>query len=489
LDQEEGHSPEQVARAELQPVSSGRPWLARAIAGVALLAGFVLVLIILFGGSSGRKYHLLFQNGGQLVSGNEVLVAGQKVGSVDDVKLTDDGQAEVTISVDEALHEGTTAVIRATSLSGIANRYVSITPGPNNMPELDDGATLGGDKTTSPVDLDQLFNTFTPRTRLALRDVIQGSAAVYDGHAHGARETYKYFAPGLSATRRLFTELTSDSRAFSQFLVQGSKALGAIGDRRDDLSALTQNANEFLGAIASQNAALDESLQRLPPTMRQANTTFVNLRAALDDVTPLVNDAKPATKDLAPFLRKLRPVAERSVPVFHDLRQAINRPGNTNDLTDSLRELPQIERKAARATPQTIGGLDASQPVIEFARPYMPDLMGFISKFGEVTSFYDANGHYARVSTADANIFHYCEPGDTNSHCAGGGGPYSTGQLAPIPPSEQFNDLTFGNFTRCPGGSTQPIPGSNPFTDDGNLLNGGQPPNPKCVPSDVPPGP
>ena len=52
----------------------------------------------------------------------------------------------------------------------------------------------------------------------------------------------------------------------------------------------------------------------------------------------------------------------------------------------------------------------------------MPDLMGFLSKFGEVTSFYDANGHYARVSTAQANIFHYCAPGDTNSRCTGGGG-------------------------------------------------------------------
>jgi phospholipid/cholesterol/gamma-HCH transport system substrate-binding protein len=445
--------------------------------------------VVLFGGSSSHKYHLLFENGGQLVKGNQVLVAGQPIGGVDDITLTNDSQAEVTISVDEPLHEGTTAVIRATSLSGIANRYVSIAPGPNNAAELKDGATLTGDKTTSPVDLDQLFNTFTPRTRKALQNVIQGSASLYAGHTEGARQTYKYFAPGLASARRLFAELNRDSRAFSQFLVQGSQALGAIAERRGDLAALTSNANQALGAIASQNTALDTSLQAFPPALRQANTTFVNVRAALDDLTPVVNKFKPATKDLAPFLSKLRPVAERSVPVFHDLRLAVNRPGNTNDLTDTLRELPRAERKASRAIPQTIGGLDASQPVIEFARPYMPDLMGFLSKFAEVTSYYDASGHYARVSTSQANLFHYCETGDTNPHCTGGGGPYTTGQLAPIPPSEQFNDLTFGNFIRCPGGATQPIPGSNPFTDDGNLLTGGQPPNPKCDTSDVPPGP
>ena len=63
--------------------------------------------------------------------------------------------------------------------------------------------------------------------------------------------------------------------------------------------------------------------------------------------------------------------------------------------------------------------------------------------------------------------------------CTGGGGPYATGQLAPIPPSQQFNDLKFGTFTRCPGGATQPIAGSNPFTDDGSLLTGGHAPEPE----------
>ncbi|MGH2966448.1 MAG: MlaD family protein [Solirubrobacterales bacterium] len=466
-----------------------RAWIARVASGGALLVGFVLVLVVLFGGSSGHTYHLLFQNGGQLVSGNQVLVAGQQIGTVDSVSLTQDAQAEVTISVDNELHEGTTAVIRATSLSGIANRYVSIAPGPDNSPALKDGATLTGERTTSPVDLDQLFDTFRPQTRKALQNVIQGSAAVYDGNTKGAQQTYKYFAPALSSTRRLFAELTSDNRAFEQFLVLGSRTLDRVAERRNDLADLTANGNQALGAIAAQNQALDRSLVAFPPALRQADTTFVNVRATLDDLTPLVNESKPATKDLAPFLRKLRPVAERSVPVVNDLRLAVDRPGKHNDVTDSLRELPKVEHRAGKAVPQAITSLNASQPTIETTRPYAPDLAGFLTKFGQVSAYYDANGHYARVSTADANFFHYCTATDTNSQCASAGGAYATGELAPIPPSQQFNDLKFGTFIRCPGGGTQPIGGSNPFTDDGNLLTGGQPPNPKCDTSEVPPGP
>ena len=43
----------------------------------------------------------------------------------------------------------------------------------------------------------------------------------------------------------------------------------------------------------------------------------------------------------------------------------------------------------------------------------------------------------------------------------------TTNELVPIPPVEQFTGLEFGLFTRCPGGATQPVPGSNPFTDNG----------------------
>ena len=96
-------------------------------------------LVILFGGELRSHLHLIFENGGQLVSGNQVLVGGQPIGTVDSITLTDDRNADVSITVDEPLHEGTTAVIRATSLSGIANRYVSITPGANNEPDSPTG--------------------------------------------------------------------------------------------------------------------------------------------------------------------------------------------------------------------------------------------------------------------------------------------------------------------------------------------------------------
>jgi phospholipid/cholesterol/gamma-HCH transport system substrate-binding protein len=333
---------------------------------------------------------------------------------------------------------------------------------------------MSGRLTTSAVDIDQLFNIFTPRTRAALRDVIQGQAAVYAGRGEESNETYRYLAPGLQSTTRLLAELTRDSDAFTGFLVEGARTAGAIAARRTELSSLIGNANEALGAVAGEASSLERALAALPGALRQANTTFVNLRGALDDLDPLVATAKPATRDLAPFLSDLTPVARRGVPVFGDLGRALHLPGKRNDLTNALRDLPGFQRRASAAVPHILDGFDASEPVLSVIRPYTPDLLGWLAKFGQVTAYYDANGHYARVQSANLDLFRVSD---------------DESRLEPIPPSEQFDDLEFGLFTRCPGGATQPIEGSNPFTDDGALLGGGEPPNPKCDPDDVPPGP
>jgi phospholipid/cholesterol/gamma-HCH transport system substrate-binding protein len=431
------------------------------IAGlVALAAAFVLVVVVLLGGGGGSGYRVVLESGGQLVPGNQVLVGGQPIGKVNTLDLTDDGLAEIEITVDEPLHDGTTAVVRSTSLSGIANRYLSIQPGPNNAPELPEDAVLAGEETTAPVDLDQLFATLDEETRASLQDVIQGSATIYAGNTEEARETYKYFAPALQSTERLLAELNRDQRTLSQFLVSGAGVLGAVAERRNDLSALTSNANQALGAISAENEALDRSLAALPPAMRQANTTFVNLRAALDDLDSLVATAKPATKDLAPFLRDLRPVAERAVPVVADLRQAVGTPGPDNDLTDVLRLAPRVQNLAATASDTGIDAINDSTDNVELFRSYSPDLLAAISKLGQVTAYYVGNGHYARVLPAALGAFQY------NA---------GTEELVPsyANPSAQLGFYSTpgtanpAGFERCPGAGSQVAEdGSTPFLQD-----------------------
>jgi phospholipid/cholesterol/gamma-HCH transport system substrate-binding protein len=447
---------------------------ARVVALAALTAIVIALGIVIFSGESGHRYNLIFQNASQLVPENQVLIGGQPVGSVESISLTDNNLAKVEVSVEQELHEGTTAIIRATSLSGVANHYVSISPGPNSNPPLKDGATLGLASTTTPIDLDQFLNTFPTPVRRGLGNFIRGNAEIYAGRGPQANQTYKYFAPALNRAAAFAHELNSDQRVFERFVVNSSKLVTVVAQRGNELSSAISHASTAFGAIASQNVALDEALRLLPPVFRQSNTTFVNLRAALDDLDPLVETAKPATKNLAPFLAELQPVIAKAVPVFKNLRLSVRKPGFANDSAELLAALPAVQQRAGKAFPHSEESIAAFQPNLNFARAYTPDIFNGFGKVGQISGYYDGNGHYARIQLSDLNLF---------SHNG------VTGQLEPIPPSQQFNAFggSAGSRRPCPGAATQPAPdGSSPFTEPpfhGALKAS------ECNPADAPPGP
>jgi phospholipid/cholesterol/gamma-HCH transport system substrate-binding protein len=451
--------------------AAGRGTTPARIATVAALAVAVIaLLVVFFGGGGSHKYTLVFQNAGQLVPDNQVLIGGSPVGSVESIGLTDDNLAAVHVEVDQELHEGTTATIRATSLSGVANHYVSISPGPNSNPPLEDGAELGLSSTTTPVDIDQFFNTFPPRVRRGLANFIKGNAAIYSGQGKKGNDAYKYFGTALNRTTAFARELNADQRLLARFVVSSARLTTAVAGRGEQLSSSITNATTAFDAIAGQNEHFDAALHELPPVLRQSNTTFVNLRAALDDLEPLVETAKPATKELAPFLAELRPVFQKLVPFTHNLRLVVSRPGKGNDANELLGTLPKVEQLASNAFPHSEQGIEDFQPNLNFIRAYTPDLFNALGKLGQVAGYYDGNGHYVRAVTAGQNLFKY------NS---------GNSELEPIKKSEQFTPFeNVHAHRRCPGGASQPAAdGSNPWVGSGSVSSS------ECNPGDVPPGP
>jgi phospholipid/cholesterol/gamma-HCH transport system substrate-binding protein len=421
-----------------------------------------LAALAMFGDGDSYRVKAVFQSAGQLVGGNEVRVGGQPVGRITDIDLDESAQAIITMEVDDdiaPLHRGTTATIRATSLSGIANRYVSVKPGPNSARPIDDGGEIGADETSAPVDLDVLFNTLDADTREGLRNLVRGSGDQYDGRAVDAAESVKYFAPFLSSTTRLTRELALDQAVLERFLNDGAATVSALAERRDDLAGLVVNTNTAMRAIGDESVALRRALELLPDTLRRANTTFVNLRGTLDDLERLVEESKPATRELAPFFRELRPLVAAARPTVADLRDLIRTPGRDNDLIELTSKQPRLARLTGSVFPRAIRALDRSQPVIEYARLYTPDLAGWFTKFGQVPAYYDANGHYARVMPVFSPAVD------------------QGGTLEAVAPQRRLEGYERGILRHCPGSAVQPVLGAAPLAAPG------------CDPSDTPPGP
>ena len=233
-------------------------------------------------------------------------MGGAQVGSVKEIDISPSGMAEVTFELDDddyiPLRHGTEAVVKLGSLSGIANRYVDLQLGPDDGEDIDDGGRIGPDDTRAAVELDQVFNIFDEPTRRALQDVVAGSAASLEGRGRELQHGIHYLNPALSTGARLFGVLSRDERLLRRFLVDSSELVTALGQRRRNLRGVVANLGTTFTALGRQKEALAESVERLPPFLRRANTTFVDLRAALDDVDPLVAAAKPVAVRLQPFL-------------------------------------------------------------------------------------------------------------------------------------------------------------------------------------------
>ena len=453
-----------------------------AVVGVLVLAVGAVAWLFL-GPSDTYRVNATFISASQLVEGNLVTVAGEQVGLVEKIELTDDGQASVELSISEdgyaPLRRGTRATVRQLSLSGQANRYVDLQLAPAGAPRIEDGGRIGTVRTESAVDLDQLFNTFDPQTRRGARGTIKLFSEFNAGKADEADAALRYFNPALSASTRLFGEINRNRPAVERFIVESSRLFTDVAARDDDLAGLIKNLGTTMSALESRRDSLGEAVGVLPEFMRRSNSTFVNLRATLDSLDPLVEDAKPIVRTkLRPLFDELRPFARDAEPTVRDLSRTIRRPGADNDLVEFLRVQPAVrraatetaERNGARrpgAFPTIRTASEGATPQLAFQRPYTVDAVGWLDDFS-TSGAYDALGGFSRAGL-QLNAF-------TFSPVAGG--------LLPVPP--ELRDEVFAanvateRVNRCPGSVERPAPdGSNPWRPT---------PDYNCNPDLTPPG-
>jgi phospholipid/cholesterol/gamma-HCH transport system substrate-binding protein len=476
----------------------------RVAAVLALIGAAVVVLLLLVGGGSSYTVTAQFENASQLVKGNLVNVAGVRVGTISEIALSDDGQALVKMEVsDESytpLPAGTKATIRSQSLSGIANRYVDLdlppassdTPAAGSDPpaesgdSIPSGGTISQVDTTSEVDLDQLFNTLDKPTVEHLKEVIRGFARAYDGVGPQANRGFHYLNPFLSTSRRVFGELNSDQAHLDSLVVDAASLTSALDERSPEISSLISNLNGMLGTIGRHESSLSSAVGQLPDFMRQFDTTAVNLRAALDDVDPLIRATRPVARKLKPFTKRLRYFARDAVPTVTNLDQIVKAPGPANDLIeltalqDPLAEIgvgPVDRNGKSRpgSLPESAQSLADSLPQIQMLRAYSPELIGWFDDFGH-SGFPDALGGIGRIS-ATLNAFSVGAPASPCNpvlHAVNEALPAAqqlSDALAPacdaLSGSDLADELNLHDTKRCPGANERANPGETVQGGDG----------------------
>lgn len=251
----------------------------------ALLA--ITIGNITFG--SKQNYKAVFADATGVVKGDDVRVAGVKVGSVKSVEIVNRTQALVEFSVQDStrLTDSTYAGIRYRNLVG--QRYIALTEGVGGPDVLREGSTIPLQRTTTALDLTVLFNGFKPLfAALTPEDVNKLSyeiVQVFQGEG-GTIENL------LQHTASVTNTLASRDRLIGDLISNLNTTLKTVGDRDQQLSDLIIQLRGFVGGLKDDREAILGSLNGISDLAVQTSQLVTGIRPGLTkDITQLKNVA------------------------------------------------------------------------------------------------------------------------------------------------------------------------------------------------------
>ena len=242
------------------------------LAAFAMLAFTISPLVT--GGRS--EYRAVFSDVTGLAPGDDVRVAGVKVGRVKAITLSGRRNALVTMDVDDArpLTESTRVVVRYRNLIG--QRYVALVQGAGPTTRLREGATIPLSRTEPALDLTVLFNGFKPLfAALSPHDVNQLSGEIIQ-------------------------VLQGEGGTINSLLAHTASLTSSVADRDQVIGRTIDNLNAVLGTVSSRDQQLDQLLVQLQRFVsglsddRQAiGQSLTNINALAADTAGLLSAARP----------------------------------------------------------------------------------------------------------------------------------------------------------------------------------------------------
>lgn len=366
-----------------------------AVAGA--IACYVAFLLLNSGGipTPGTRYDIkavVPSAGAQLVSGARVTMAGVAVGHVKGVERRGVGtilELRLTDSAVVPIPATTRAQLR--SRSPLGENYVSLIPGAKGE-ALPRGATIPLAQADDSIDVDEVLSMLRGRTRTHARQLIKGLGGAVDGQGDKLNTLVGSAAGTVQHGVQVVDVLHAQRRQVSRLVDQLGLVAARVGERDSDLRQVATAGTATFRAIAAQDGDVRDLAQVLPATLTQVRKTTGKLASTSAVAAPVIDDLAGTITAARPAARSLRPAAT-------NLRQTVDALGAASrPLTQTLGALRKASGPAARTLPALRGTLCQINPVLRYAKPYAPDLLGIITGLGSASNAYDAIGHTIRLA-------------------------------------------------------------------------------------------
>ncbi|WP_406050812.1 MCE family protein [Kribbella sp. NBC_00889] len=231
------------------------------------------------------KYRAVFTDAVGLNKGDDIRIAGVKVGQVDKIALYQDTLAMVTFSVDsdQILDASTHATLRYRNLVG--NRYIALTDGVGGGDRMKKNAVIPKERTAPALDLSVLFNGFKPLfTALTPADVNQFAFEVIKV-LQGEGGTIESL---LAKTASLTTTLADADQVIGDLITNLTSTLQIVSQRQQNFSQLLVNLQQFITGLSQDINPILNSLGSInslnTKTAGLLQQTRVPIKADLDKI-------------------------------------------------------------------------------------------------------------------------------------------------------------------------------------------------------------
>jgi phospholipid/cholesterol/gamma-HCH transport system substrate-binding protein len=267
----------------------------------------------------------------------------------------------------------------------LGERIVQLYPGPAQNPALPDHAML--DAASSQIEVDQVLAIFDAPTRAKFDSLLGQLNGTFTGREDQFKQTLATAGPAVRALGGLLEAVGRDGPAIKELITELHQVTGPLAQRGNDVRGAVDKLTAFTEQQASAAEGYREGLRETPGTLDAAKSTLDMVPAATDATVPLLKDLKPAMDRLPGIARSINPLFDDLRPTLDDLRPTMFR------LSDLLDKTPDFLNSSHDFLPQIKDTLKGYRPVIEFLRPYSPELMGFLTNWGDAFSGYDSQGH------------------------------------------------------------------------------------------------
>ena len=225
--------------------------------------GVVLAILIVLVGLSPEtltsmataiRYQAQFSDAGGMTAGNDVTIAGIKVGSISDVSLQG-RNALVTFAIDSTVELGsdTTAHVRTGTLLG--ERVLTLeSAGDDTMHPMD---VIPVSRTASPYSLTEAVSELTTNTAGTDTSSLNQSL---DTLSETLDQVAPQLGPAFDGITKLSQAINDRDDTLGELLKDGADVTKILSDRSAQVNTLILNANDLVGVLNDRRYAIVELL-------------------------------------------------------------------------------------------------------------------------------------------------------------------------------------------------------------------------------------